>query len=56
MTRREILPDIVDTITSAGGEVSSAAEARPSYDEVFALLVERDRAARPKAVDEEDAA
>ncbi len=51
-----ILPDIVDTITSAGGEVSSAAEARPSYDEVFALLVERDRAARPKAVDEEDAA
>jgi len=51
-----ILPDIVDTITGAGGEVSSAAETRPSYDEVFALLVERDRAARPKADDEEDAA
>ena len=51
-----ILPEIVDTITGAGGEVSSAAEVRPSYDEVFALLVERDRAARPKADDEEDAA
>jgi ABC-2 type transport system ATP-binding protein len=51
-----ILPEIVDTITGAGGEVSSAAETRPSYDEVFALLVERDRAARPKADDEEDAA
>jgi ABC-2 type transport system ATP-binding protein len=51
-----ILPEIVDTITGAGGDVSSAAEARPSYDEVFALLVERDRAARPKADDEEDAA
>lgn len=51
-----ILPEIVDTITGAGGEVSSAAETRPSYDEVFALLVERDRAARPKADDAEDAA
>jgi len=51
-----ILPEIVDTITGAGGDVSSAAEARPSYDEVFALLVERDRAARPKADDDEDAA
>jgi ABC-2 type transport system ATP-binding protein len=51
-----ILPEIVDTITGAGGDVSSAAEARPSYDEVFALLVERDRASRPKADDEEDAA
>ena len=43
------LPEIVDAITRAGGDVSSAAEARPSYDEVFALLVERYRAARPSA-------
>jgi ABC-2 type transport system ATP-binding protein len=43
-----VLPQIVETITTAGGDVSSAAEARPSYDEVFALLVERARAARPK--------
>lgn len=51
-----ILPEIVETITGSGGDVSSAAEARPSYDEVFALLVERDRAARPKADDAEHAA
>ena len=42
------LPEIVEAITSAGGEVASAAEARPSYDEVFALLVERARGAQPK--------
>jgi ABC-2 type transport system ATP-binding protein len=40
------LPDVVEAITSRGGEVASAAEVRPSFDEVFALLVERDRAAR----------
>jgi ABC-2 type transport system ATP-binding protein len=39
------LPDVVEAITSRGGEVASAAEVRPSFDEVFALLVERDRAA-----------
>jgi ABC-2 type transport system ATP-binding protein len=38
------LPEIVDAITAGGGEVASAAEARPSYDEVFAILVERARA------------
>ena len=41
------LPELVESITAAGGEVASAAEARPSYDEVFALLVQRERAARP---------
>ena len=41
------LPEIVDAITSSGGEVSSAAEARPSYDEIFAILVERGRLAQP---------
>jgi ABC-2 type transport system ATP-binding protein len=40
------LPDVVEAITSGGGEVSSAAEVRPSFDEVFALLVERDRDTR----------
>ena len=38
------LPEIVDAITASGGDVASAAETRPSYDEVFAILVERARA------------
>ena len=50
------LPEIVESITRGGGEVSSAAEARPSYDEVFALLVQRARAARPADDDTEHAA
>ncbi|HEY7700694.1 MAG TPA: ABC transporter ATP-binding protein [Candidatus Limnocylindrales bacterium] len=41
------LPDIVEAINAAGGEIVSASEARPSYDEVFAILVERARAAVP---------
>lgn len=43
------LPDVVEAITQRGGDVKAAAEARPSFDEVFALLVERDRAARASA-------
>jgi ABC-2 type transport system ATP-binding protein len=39
------LPELVEAVNTAGGEVSAAAEARPSYDEVFAILVERARAA-----------
>jgi ABC-2 type transport system ATP-binding protein len=42
------LPEIVEAITSAGGDVSSAAEARPSYDEIFAILVERARRTQPQ--------
>jgi ABC-2 type transport system ATP-binding protein len=38
------LPDVVEMIREAGGEVVSASEARPSFDAVFATLVERDRA------------
>lgn len=38
------LPELVEAVNTAGGEVSAAAEARPSYDEVFAVLVERARA------------
>jgi ABC-2 type transport system ATP-binding protein len=45
------IPEIVEAITGAGGEVASAGETRPSYDEVFALLVEQARAARPNADD-----
>jgi ABC-2 type transport system ATP-binding protein len=41
------LPDVVEAISQAGGEVQSASEVRPSFDEVFALLVEGDRAKRP---------
>ena len=40
------MPDVVEAITQAGGEVASAREARPSFDEVFAILVERDRLAQ----------
>jgi ABC-2 type transport system ATP-binding protein len=37
------MPDVVDAITERGGEVESAQESRPSFDAVFATLVERDR-------------
>ena len=36
------LPDVVEAIRARGGEVTSAQEVRPSFDEVFATLVERD--------------
>jgi ABC-2 type transport system ATP-binding protein len=34
-------PDIVEAVTAAGGEVDSAREYRPSFEEVFTRLVER---------------
>jgi ABC-2 type transport system ATP-binding protein len=37
------LPDVVEAVRSRGGEVTSAREERPSFDDVFAALVERDR-------------
>ena len=40
------LPDVVEAITGNGGQVTTASEVRPSFDEVFAILVERDRIAR----------
>jgi hypothetical protein len=43
------MPDVVEAITQRGGEVVSANEGRPSFDEVFAILVERDRLARGAA-------
>jgi ABC-2 type transport system ATP-binding protein len=39
------LPDVVEAIRQRGGDVASASEARPSFDTVFATLVERDREA-----------
>ena len=35
------IPDVVGAIASHGGEVVSAREVRPSFDDVFAALVER---------------
>ncbi len=37
------LPDVVEAVGAAGAEVRSASEARPSFDTVFATLVERQR-------------
>jgi ABC-2 type transport system ATP-binding protein len=39
-------PAVVEAIAARGGEVASAREERPTFDDVFAELVERDRAAR----------
>lgn len=50
------LPDVVEAITQRGGEVTTAQETRPSFDEVFALLVERDRRSRPAPPTDEEAA
>jgi ABC-2 type transport system ATP-binding protein len=38
-------PDLVEAIGARGGEVAAARESRPSFDDVFAALVHRDRAA-----------
>jgi ABC-2 type transport system ATP-binding protein len=43
------MPDVVALIGERGGEVSSAREHRPSFDEVFAALVERARAERARS-------
>jgi ABC-2 type transport system ATP-binding protein len=41
------LPAIVEAVRQAGAEVELASELRPSFDEVFAALVERDSAGGP---------
>ena len=43
------LPEVVEAVTANGGDVASAQEVRPSFDEVFAILVERARDARDAA-------
>jgi ABC-2 type transport system ATP-binding protein len=42
----EAIPDIVEAIGKHGGEVVATREARPSFDAVFAALVEGDRTRR----------
>ncbi len=49
-------PAVVEAIDANGGEVESAREWRPSFDEVFAELVRRDREARGETGDAEAAA
>ena len=39
-------PTVMDAIAERGGEVESAREYRPTFDEIFAELVRRDREAR----------
>jgi ABC-2 type transport system ATP-binding protein len=48
-------PDLVEAIGARGGEVASAREARPSFDDVFAALVQRDRDAHESPSTEEAA-
>jgi ABC-2 type transport system ATP-binding protein len=39
-------PQVVEAIEALGGEVAAVREVRPSFDDVFAALIARDRAAR----------
>lgn len=50
------LPDVVEAVSERGGEVASASEVRPSFDTIFATLVERDRPERSASGDEDVAA
>ena len=43
------MPDVVEAVKARGGEVVSAREERPSFDDVFAALVQRDEQARAAA-------
>ena len=47
------IPEVVEAITQGGGDVTSASEVRQSFDEVFAILVQRDRMARDHLSEEE---
>src|SRR5204862_8043516 len=38
--------DTVETVMGVGGEVEAVREVRPTFEEVFAALVQRDRAER----------
>jgi ABC-2 type transport system ATP-binding protein len=46
-------PDVVDAITTKGGEVAFAREIRASFDDVFATLVARHRARTAEAGEDE---
>ncbi|MFL5750705.1 MAG: hypothetical protein ACJ767_08855, partial [Chloroflexota bacterium] len=45
------LPAVVEAIRAAGAEVVSAQELRPSFDDIFALLVDRAATRRAEADD-----
>jgi ABC-2 type transport system ATP-binding protein len=47
----EVTPRVQEAIEAQGGEVASSREYRPTFDEVFAELVTRDRRAREEAAD-----
>jgi ABC-2 type transport system ATP-binding protein len=49
------MAEVVEVVLQHGGEVATVQEARPSFDEVFAVLVQRERSA-PDAPDDERAA
>lgn len=42
-------PSVMEAITAAGGDVAASREVRPSFDDVFAELVERDTKVRAEA-------
>ncbi len=42
-------PDAVEALSAAGGEVQTVREIRPTFEDVFTALVERDRAEREAA-------
>lgn len=50
----EATPQVVEAVSAAGGEVVAAREVRPSFEEVFTLLVERDRLRHGSASDRAD--
>ena len=50
------LPDVVEAVTGRGAEVQAASETRPSFDTVFATLVERSRDAAAAAAADADPA
>jgi ABC-2 type transport system ATP-binding protein len=43
-------PEVIEAIEALGGEVAALREVRPSFDDVFAALVARDRTARAAEV------
>ena len=49
-------PEVMDAIAGRGGEVESTREYRPTFDEIFAELVKRDRESRGEQTDPEAAA
>jgi ABC-2 type transport system ATP-binding protein len=51
-----VTPMLDDLVAAAGGTLVTAREVHLTFDEVFAILVERDRRSRGVAIDDEEAA